>query len=154
MTTFYAVLFTFIIGQVDPSVDAMAAHGNMNKFLHTVSVIESDHQRYAANPKSTSKSYFQFTDSAFITAKKRAERMSWVIEQDNVMAMSYAEQAALVLVDLYQREGTDKLLSLIADGNVWAMKQVYYRFHHTDPDEDTFNRAERIFNETYYGSGV
>lgn len=145
-----AILF-YIVTSLNLQVCPSEALTNLYKYTDTVAFIESDMNRFAVNSKSSASSYFQMTIPSFDVAKKRAKRMGWDIDAKYVGELDYDEQRALVLIDLYQRKGTNKYLKLIGEGNLWAAKQVYYKIHHTDvrKGDETHKRAQRIFEERY-----
>ena len=55
------------------------------------------------------------------------------------------EQAdCIFLANMFAQRCSDKLLSIVAYGDLDAMKEAYYKFHHTDPDTATKKRVNRI----------
>ena len=50
----------------------------------------------------------------------------------------------MFLANMFAQRGSDKLLSKVAYGDLDAMKEAYYKFHHTDPDKATIKRVEKL----------
>lgn len=140
-----------IIALITPMAGKEAAMDSLALYYRAVATIESDMNRYAESAVSTASSYFQVTDPAFRTAKRRARRMQVHITQGKVSELSYDQQWKLLFIDLYQRKGTNHYIKGILEGDMQVAKAAYYLFHHTNPDPATVRRAERIFREVYYG---
>jgi len=55
------------------------------------------------------------------------------------------EQAnAMFLANTFAQSGSDSLLNLIGKGDMEARQNAYYKFHHTDPDDATRNRVNKL----------
>ena len=50
----------------------------------------------------------------------------------------------MFLANMFAQRGSDKLLTKIGEDDLEAMKEAYYKFHHTAPDEATINRVDKI----------
>lgn len=119
---------------------------NMFEFADLVRVMESDNSPMAKNPKSSAKGYYQFTDDSLITAFNRLDRY-FKLERKHIFELNLDEQTALFFANLFQQKGTDEFLIKIGNElDVKAMKDLYAKYHHTNPDEATLKRMEVVFN--------
>jgi hypothetical protein len=131
---------------------------NLDEFADLTRKIESEGG--TENPKSSASGRFQFTDDSFDTALNRIERMyltdgrdvpDWVNEareHKDPNELTYQQEKDLFLANLYDRDAsgdTDRLFKLIAEGDKEAMLEMYYKYHHTNPDEATKKRATNIY---------
>jgi len=122
---------------------------NIYDWARFVRIIESDNNHQASAGTTSAKGIYQFTDDSVQTAKNRMSNMGFEIEDireiDNNPHKWNDEQAdCMFLANVFAQRGSDKLLVKIGEGDIEAMKDAYYKFHHTDPDEATIKRVEKI----------
>ena len=58
-------------------------------------------------------------------------------------------QTELFIVDMLEKDGSDKYMQLVFDGDMEGMIKAYEVLHHTNPDRKTKARARKIF-KTYF----
>lgn len=133
------------------------------RFIEFVKLIESNGNRYAKASTSTAMSYFQFTIPSVPTALNRFENYmerhylgalpAWTaaLREDptKLFEVSEIRQAILTLTNIIEQRGSDQLLIRFFGGERKAAKAIYYAHHHTDPDEATLKRTERIFTKVF-----
>jgi len=129
----------------------------LNNYAETVSGIESSGGKNLENPDSSAKGIYQFTDEGFKTAVQRAKNVYeaegytiplWLqkAEEVGVMGLSEAQQKDLFFANLQQQKGpTMDLLQEYEDGDNKAGYDLYAKYHHTNPDEATEERAYKFF---------
>ena len=129
----------------------------LNNYAETVSGIESSGGKNLENPDSSAKGIYQFTDEGFKTAVQRAKNVYeaegytiplWLqkAEEVGVMGLSEAQQKDLFFANLQQQKGpTMDLLKEYEDGDSKAGYDLYAKYHHTNPDEATEERAYEFF---------
>ena len=129
----------------------------LNNYAETVSGIESSGGKNLENPDSSAKGIYQFTDEGFKTAVQRAKNVYeaegytiplWLqkAEEVGVMGLSEAQQKDLFFANLQQQKGpTMDLLKEYEDGDNKAGYDLYAKYHHTNPDEATEERAYKFF---------
>jgi hypothetical protein len=138
---------------------------HLDELVGDIRGVESSGGTMLVNPHSTARGDFQFLtkegdgQNAFQTAINRYENTlsamgheipSWVSEarsHNNPMGLSYDQQKDLMLANIYQQKGSDALFSKALSGDVDAGKQLYYKYHHTNPDEATREVANKYFQE-------
>ena len=54
------------------------------------------------------------------------------------------EADCMFLANMFAQRGSDKLLKKVGKLDLNAMKEAYYKFHHTDPDKATIKRVNKI----------
>jgi len=59
------------------------------------------------------------------------------------------QQTELFIGDMLEKEGSDKFMQLVFDGDMEGMIQAYEVMHHTNADPKTKARARKIF-KTYF----
>ena len=111
--------------------------------------IESDNNPKAAAKTTSAKGVYQFTDASVETAKNRMHNMGFFLEDirdipTNPHEWNDEQADCIFLANMFAQRGSDKLLSKVAYGDLDAMKEAYYKFHHTDPDTATKMRVNRI----------
>jgi len=139
---------------------------NLNELVNDIRGVESSGGTLLVNPKSTARGDFQFLttegkgQNAFQTALNRysatlkandKEVPSWVDEartHNDPMKLSYENQRELMLANIYQQKGSDDLFRKALSGDSEAGKQLYYLYHHTNPDDATKKVANKYFGET------
>lgn len=133
------------------------------RFIEFVKLIESNGNRYAKASTSTAMSFFQFTVPSVPTALNRlrnymarnylGELPPWTeaLREDptSLFEISETRQAILTLTNIIEQRGSDQLLIRFFGGERKAAKAIYYAHHHTDPDEATLKRTERIFAKVF-----
>ena len=134
-----------------PESEAQTFNANMYLFSNAVRGIESDYRLDAKSPTTTAKGVYQFTDDSVITAKNRMKNMG--IDQKYIDAMPQDprqwndEQSDMAFyANMFGQTGSDNFLKKIAKGDSGAMKEAYYKFHHTNPDKKTIARTDKFIN--------
>ena len=135
----------------------------IKRFLEFIKLIESNGDPYAKASTSSAMSLFQFTKGSVPTAVNRLENYmarqylgpvpSWAeslrAEPTSLFSVPEKQQAILALVNIIEQRGSDDLLRAFLSGEREAAKAIYYTHHHTDPDEATVRRTERIFAKVF-----
>lgn len=119
---------------------------NIYNFSQKVRHIESDNNPKASAKKSTAKGVYQFTDDSVNTAKQRMWNMGFGADvvgniKDNPHKWSDEQADSMFLANMFAQKGSDDILREVGEGNVEAMHDAYYKFHHTDPDKATKDRV-------------
>lgn len=135
------------------NLDPITSINSFEKFAFRTAWIESEWDLEASNNESSARGMYQFTNDSLYTALNRLSRYynvkpSWIhsVEQSgDITKMTADQQTALFFANLFRRKGTDPYLILIAKNNVWAMHQVYARFHHTSVDDATKVRMIKYY---------
>lgn len=127
---------------------------NLNDFIEIIAKVESDQKIDARNPTSSASGEFQFVDSAVDTGINRGLRNSELANQEwftefqehrDITKLSREQQTAFFLQDMLERKGTDKVLNNVIDNFDYdTVKDFYFGTHHTDPDEATIKRFNKI----------
>jgi hypothetical protein len=137
----------------------------VDTYIDMVAQIESEMDAGAYNP-SGAMSYFQFKSESIKTAHNRLinyykrhnlgeiPRFSVALyyNPQSVYETSYNRQAVLMVINIIEQDrerGTDYFRQFLA-GDDEAGIDAYYRYHHTNPDQFTINRTERLYEE-YFG---
>lgn len=131
------------------SVDYKGFCRNLYDFSRQVRIIESDDNPKAAAKTTSAKGVYQFTDASVQTGKNRMYNMGfekeYIREIDNNPHNWTDEHAdSIFLANMFAQRGSDKLLRKIGYGELQARKDAYYKFHHTDPDDATIKRVDKI----------
>ena len=111
--------------------------------------IESDNNPKETAGTTSAKGVYQFTDGSVQTAKNRMFNMGfdkdYIRDIDNNPHNWNDEQAdCMFLANMFAQRGSDKLLTKIGEDDLEAMKEAYYKVHHTAPAAATFNRVDKI----------
>ncbi len=122
---------------------------NIYKWSRCIRNIESDDNPMAAAKTTSAKGVYQFTDDSVDTAKNRMYNMGFFKEEIREIPRNphkwTDEQAdSLFLANMFAQRGSDKLLNQVGLGNLDAWKEAYYKFHHTDPDDATIKRVNKL----------
>jgi hypothetical protein len=130
-------------------IDSRCFFCNIYRWSGMVREIESDNNPKASADTTTAKGVYQFTNDSVHTAKNRMFNMGFLKEDireiDGNPHFWTDEQADCVfLANMFAQRGSDKLLTKIGEDSLDAMKEAYYKFHHTAPDKATIDRVERI----------
>lgn len=127
---------------------------NLEYMTKSFAGIESDERLDAQNQVSTANGLFQYTVPSTVTAANRLERFGdipWVKQlQDGSLKasqLSKEDQTILFWADLSEKKGSDAMIQKAAEGDVEAMKEIYFQLHHTDPDKATATRANNFLVE-------
>tara|TARA_R110002020_G_scaffold140013_1_gene311206 strand:- start:80 stop:538 length:459 start_codon:yes stop_codon:yes gene_type:complete len=125
---------------------------NLKEWSVQVRTIESDNNPMASPSTSSAKGVYQFTDASVQTGKNRMYNMGFdknsIREIDNNPQLWSDEQAdAMFFANVFAQRGSDPYIKKIAKGDIQARKDAYYKFHHTDPDEATIKRVNKIIKE-------
>lgn len=145
----------------------------LKNFAELVYAIESDKNPKAINKETSASGGFQFTRSAIRTALSRMEDVTegempaWARDLKNVYdtediskdrhrqiitSLPYEFQRSLFFADILEKTIEypgygDELIGRIINGDTEAMKEMYYKGHHTKPDDNTRKRVERIIRD-------
>jgi hypothetical protein len=65
--------------------------------------------------------------------------------KEKLDALTYDEMLALAFVHLHSKKSKDSNFVLLAEGNIYASKEIYKNNHHTNPDAATLTRLEGFF---------
>lgn len=138
----------------------------LDTYIDMVAEIESEMDAGAYNP-SGAMSYFQFKSESIKTAHYRLlnyyrrhnlgdiPRYSVALyyNPQSIYEVSYNRQAVLMIINIIEQDherGTDYFRQFLA-GDDEAGVTAYYRYHHTNPDQFTIDRTERLYTE-YFGN--
>ena len=122
---------------------------NIYRWSRMVREIESDNNPKASAGTTSAKGVYQFTDGSVQTAKNRMFNMGfdkdYIRDIDNNPHNWNDEQAdCMFLANMFAQRGSDNLLTKIGEDDLSAMKEAYYKFHHTAPDKATIDRVEKL----------
>lgn len=137
---------------------------HVDQYVQMISHIESDHKRTAYNP-SGAMSYFQFKGESVKTAHNRlvnymrrydlGDIPRWSVglyyDPSSLYRASFDKQAVLAIINIIEQDHeqrTDYFAQFLS-GDLDAGIKAYYRYHHTNPDQFTIDRTERLF-ATYF----
>lgn len=127
---------------------------NMEYFATKVGLIENNGKATGNNPTSSAEGLYQFVDGSIEPAINRLCRtiprepwMDEIIKTKNMNSLSRERQTLMFIADILEKRGGDKYTKSIMAGDKSAMIQAYLVLHHTNPDEATKKRAERIIYE-------
>jgi len=65
--------------------------------------------------------------------------------EEKLDALTYDEMLALAFVHLHSKKSKDSNFVLLAEGDIYASKEIYKNNHHTSPDAATLTRLEDFF---------
>tara|TARA_R100000781_G_scaffold110713_1_gene76371 strand:- start:145 stop:603 length:459 start_codon:yes stop_codon:yes gene_type:complete len=130
-------------------VDIDKSSDYIYKWSRMVREIESDNNPMAAAATTSAKGVYQFTDASVNTAKNRMYNMGFFKEEireisNNPHKWTDEQADCMFLANMFAQRGSDKLLRKVAYGDLEAMKEAYYKFHHTDPDKATIKRVDKL----------
>ena len=94
--------------------------------------------------------YEELPDWASGLKEKYSKGVTKEEHQELISDLTYEQQRDMFLADIAEKTVVkpgygDTLLKGIALGNTEAMKDLYYKGHHTDPDEPTIKRVNKFF---------
>ncbi|CAM0105787.1 internal virion protein [Vibrio phage 526E57-1] len=148
-------------------MESVKAVGGTNEhvgyMLDVFAATESASGKFRANPMSSARGVFQYMtkslsggNNAMQTAVTRAMRAypqgapAWLNDLYNtamsgtdeereqaMMTLSDDHSAALLLLDFQGRPETAALLKKVQDGDKAAIEELYFKYHHTNPDAAT-----------------
>lgn len=154
-------------------VESVGVVGGTNEhvgyMLDVFAATESGSGKFKANPNSSARGVFQYMtkqlkggNNAMQTAITRAKRAypnglpQWLADLDDVafngtdedrakamIELSDDHSAALMLLDFQGRPQTKALLDKVKEGDMEAMKELYFTYHHTNPDPATIALFEK-----------
>jgi hypothetical protein len=138
-------------------VNGFLAVSNVLHFADLVGQIENNGRLVGKNPTSSAKGLYQFINGSIEPAVNRLKRnigdREWMVEalrHKDANLLTWEEQTLLFLANILEQRGTDQYLRpLFAEGSKEAMISLYYKYHHTNPDEATKERTKKII----YGDG-
>ena len=122
---------------------------NLYYFADLVIKIESDGNINAKAKTTSAKGLFQFTAASVDTGKNRMGNMGFDIEDireidRNPCKWTNEQSYCMFFANIFAQRGSDKLLVKVAKKDIDSMKDAYYKFHHTNPDEATIKRVDKI----------
>ena len=134
----------------------------VDAFIDMVKEIESNGERKAYNP-SGAMSYFQFKGPSIETAYNRlinymqrndlGRTPSWSKALKNnpesIYNVSESRQAVFMIINIIEQDRQAGLFSAFLLGDTEAAKEVYYKYHHTRPDQATITRTQNIYNQFF-----
>ena len=122
---------------------------NIYKWSVMVRMIESDNNPKASAGTTSAKGVYQFTDASVQTAKNRMVNMGF--DKEDVREISnnpheWTDEHAdcMFLANMFAQRGSDKLLKKVGNLDLDAMKEAYYKFHHTDQYDATIKRVDKL----------
>ena len=123
---------------------------NMYKFSQDTRMMESDNDPNARNKTSSATGVYQFTDDSINTGRQRMQNMGWEEEDysgigDDATQWTDDQADSMFLSNMFAQKGSDEYLAKVGGGEEGADKDAYYKFHHTDPDVATTDRADDIY---------
>jgi len=138
-------------------VDRSQADEIMDRVGDWVSLMESDRNPDAKNPKSTASGAYQYTKGAIKTAVNRLENTigseslpEWaknVRKSGDARDLTLEQQKILFEADTFQKPGSDKILRGVFTGDEDSVIDLYKKLHHTSPDEATLTRIDALRSE-------
>jgi hypothetical protein len=136
------------------NVDRQNADVIMDRVGSWIALMESDRNPNAKNPKSTAAGAYQYTKDAIKTAVNRLENTigseslpEWaknVRKSGDARDLTLGQQQILFEADTFQKPGSDKFLRNIISGDEDAVIDLYKKLHHTNPDEATLTRIDKL----------
>jgi len=140
-------------------VDEVEAKKNLEYFAEEVGQIENSGKTKGGNipvkgKKATSaKGLYQFVEDSVEPAVNRLEKYigpkEWTVSargHKDANKLTRDQQTQLFLADLLEKEGGDKYMKGVMQGNKSAMRMAYRVLHHTDlDDKKTEARAKKYF---------
>ena len=124
---------------------------NFMEFSEQVSGIESSYGTDRVSKTSTAKGIFQQIDETAQRIPQKIENTMSDIdffqgrEQSyNPLDWSTEQQETAFLANLFTGSGSDEILAKVGSGDKDAMAQAYIKFHHTKPDEATYQKMEEV----------
>ena len=142
--------------------DTAKAKQNLDKFTNYVGMMESDNNLLASNKArvgdggSSAMGKFQYlTDnsngqSALQTAINRSKKYvnePWMADlyvKGNITDLNDDQQTLLFHGDMFEKKGSDALMKRVLQGDPAAMEEAYKTLHHTNPDEATLKRMNKM----------
>lgn len=126
------------------------------KFADDCFLIESGRNLKAINKpqkgkeQSSAKGGYQFLDASLKTAYKRLFRYTKVkFKRLPIIEQDWDTQTALFISNLCQQRGSDYFIIKMLANDVQGAKDLYAKFHHTNPKKKTRTRMDKIFGKSY-----
>ena len=138
-------------------LDTEESFRHLMVFSRIVGLIENSGKLVGKNPLSSAKGLYQFINGSVGPAINRTKRYigtrPWMHLPLDPNTLGWEEQTLMFLGDMLGKRGSDSLMRLVMTGDRKAMLKAYLKFHHTDPDRVTIDRAETLFSGTLYDDG-
>jgi len=160
------------------STKATGPSEEIGQLLDVFAMTESSSGKYRANPTSSARGLFQYLtkeqsggNNAMQTAVNRAKRQmkeegfpepEWMTKLSNtafngsdkersgaMIQLDDDKSAALLLWEMKSRPQTRELLEQAQAGDTEAVRTLYYKYHHTNPDKGTVKLFEKNFKIIY-----
>lgn len=136
---------------------------SIRAFVKMVKEAESTGNRFAVS-SAGAMSFFQFKPQSARVAVNRLgnwqrrheladEVPAWAeaIAEDpsQIYQICDSQQALLMMVNIVEQETSDEFLYQLIEGDTGAAKPLYYKFHHTKPDNPTVALIDRLFPQYF-----
>jgi len=126
---------------------------NIYDWSRQVRNVESDNNPMAAAGTTSAKGVYQFTDASVDTGRNRMANLGFEDKftsgiSSNPQKWSDEQADSMFLANMFAQKGSDKYLSEIGRGDEKARQEAYYKFHHTNPDEATTSRVNKLMPYT------
>lgn len=95
--------------------------------------------------KSTAKGGYQFTNDSLITGYNRLERYKIEFERLPIIVQDWEMQTTLFIANICQQKGSDAYIVKMLLKDKQGTKDLYAKFHHTNPDSATLKRMDEVF---------
>ena len=150
---FGAQSMQFLNKQMDrlniPEDQREAFSKNMYDWSQQVRNVESDNNPMAAAGTTSAKGVYQFTDDSVNTGINRMKNLGFEDDftqgiSSNPQEWSDEQADSMFLGNMFAQTGSDDFMRQIGGGDEKARQDAYYKFHHTDPDEATKTRVEKL----------
>lgn len=136
-------------------VDPEIALGNILLFAKFVGIVENADRTIGCSNISSARGLYQYVVGSIRPAINRLRRtidegwMDLAIEHRDANLLTRDQQTLMFVADILERRGSDKYTKGIMLGDKEAAISAYKVLHHTDPDEATIRRVNRISRRIY-----
>jgi len=131
------------------------AEENLETMAKLIGEVESNNNPKARNKTSSAKGEYQYTNASVVTAVNRlANRVGeenlpqWAKdsrEHKDATKLTPLQQKILFYADTFEKPGSDEYLTkILSSGDQQALEDLYFKLHHTNPDEATNKRFAKI----------
>lgn len=151
-------------------VEQEKAEANLRSFADFVMQVESDGNPQAENKDTSATGAFQFVKNSVLPALNRMEKTGGLPEwadnlkeiykggiseeehREAIKALPVEQQTELFLADILEKKIDsrvgygDELIKRVVEGDKEAMKELYFKGHHTAPDEATTRRVQEVMS--------
>jgi len=145
------------------NLKGVPAEENLETMAKLIGEVESNNNPKAKNKKSSAKGEYQYTNASVVTAVNRlANRVGeenlpqWAKdsrEHKDVTKLTPLQQKILFYADTFEKPGSDEYLTkILSSGDQQALEDLYFKLHHTNPDEATNKRFEKIASKYKFES--